>query len=157
MKTKPKDSGMRFDVGDRVFIKSLNNKEGIVVGCTREATFQGAHMMHRHNKYDVTYLKTYFDYPEADGVQYTSEKQIITRINEDDLCLFTTLGIRGLDGAEWANHELAMFDVLEYAVDEMIVNKTRTVTKNDCVHSWNRYEGFTNSYDYCTICDQKKV
>lgn len=26
-----------------------------------------------------------------------------------------------------------------------------------CTHNWQRYEGFTEVYDYCTLCDEKRV
>lgn len=38
-----------------------------------------------------------------------------------------------------------------FTIDEVYVGEKQ------CFHDWKQYTGFTESYEYCTKCDKKKV
>lgn len=114
-----KERGMKFDLGQKVFIKTMNNKEGIITGW-----FVDYKASPVKREYDVWYKDTNLGweshYPSV--MEYLGPKSVTARVSEEDLAPFTTVGLRGVDGAAWAEAKNHMFDPLRYAV---------AVTKNE--------------------------
>jgi hypothetical protein len=162
-----KDHGMKFDLNQKVFIKTMNNIEGIITG--RFFKCEDLPWGKITNEYDVLYLddslgwETY--YPSVR--EYVGPGRVTARIKEEDLAPFTTLGVRGIDGAEWVKEKGDAFDILRYIsgipvhiniqdTAEIVARKTAKAIETHCTHSWKSYQGFTQQYDYCEKCDAKK-
>ncbi len=68
-----------------------------------------------------------------------------------------TLGSSGLPG----HYFLRLDDgsnIYVWAAPKEVMNYGPTAAENKaCSHDWKEYVGFTQKYDYCTKCDEKRV
>jgi len=59
-----------------------------------------------------------------------------------------------------SNHQQHTTDALRYAVAGILDGYCKTPVigglKATCNHQWKQYQGLTDSFEYCTVCDAKK-
>ena len=157
-----------FQIGDSVWIKPLK-KEGVVVA------------WHRYSENKVDYTVACKDLESGwDNHMVCSEflgpKQSLFSIQEQDLELSPLkVNVLSTDSPEQVKEKVVaayvkesednMLDALRYISSPgPIIHLFKKLRPEDiltgpksCQHSYKRYEGFTNSYDYCEKCDHKKV
>jgi hypothetical protein len=147
-----KDYGMKFELDQKVFIKTMGNKEAIITGWFCDWSSGTV-----SREYDVWYKDSSLDweshYPSV--MEYIGSA-VTARVREEDLAPFTTLGVRGADGAEWADAMDHIFDALRYATSALPKPQNALMT-TPCQHSWKTYQGFTDTFDYCEKCNCRKI
>jgi len=153
----------KFELRDKVLIKSLN-KEGIVVG-RRYDQYEGVSY---EVKYDIgprpldcgfgvmEYLVKSYGTARvvSSEISNISDKEIpITTLNDwmDTMCYSMFHLYPNTSWEEWVYTDTGIQD---FSMDTISPKLER---KKVCSHSWKTYEGFTQKYDYCVHCDEKKM
>lgn len=54
----------------------------------------------------------------------------------------------------WYDMQFLMWDDQDQITQRIEIPKKEV--QNGCDHTWKRYIGFNEIYDYCTLCDKKK-
>lgn len=82
-------------------------------------------------------------------------------ISYDD-CLWLLSDLAGGTGLDQLSYNFGLVRIVGES-DESLRIRLKLYLKEHrhdgstvCVHNWTRYQGFTEAYDYCTICDEKK-
>lgn len=44
-------------------------------------------------------------------------------------------------------------DVIDLAINDQGMQ----LTGNSCNHTWSKYEGLIHSFEYCTLCDERRI
>lgn len=173
----------KFDLGDRVFIKS-QNVEGIIVGkrSSREALTID---------YEV-YYEVYYEYGCWEDHMYMGKKNTYIRVLEKDLlsldeghCDDQFAGYRfddefPIESKHYILYSGDCIDAINYSVngikvDILSTDSSETISMKvklsvaahmnsiplvidipSCDHQWLPYEGLTQRFEYCKHCDAKK-
>ncbi len=171
----------KFDLGDRVFIKS-QNVEGIIVGKRWDSSREALTI-----DYEV-----YYEYGCWEDHMYMGKKNTYIRVLEKDLlsldeghCDDQFAGYRFDDELPLeSKHDISYsddcIDAINYLVngikvDILSTDSSETISMKvklsvaahmnsiplvvdvpSCDHKWLPYEGLTQRFEYCEKCDAKK-
>jgi hypothetical protein len=135
---------LKYNIDDRVFVKSLG-REGIIESWHVKFGYQdGPDQV----TYGVTYEQTIqgFLWRERSNTtsEYFEKRMITVKVDESDICLAKIK----IDFTEAVRDNPPSFL-------KALINSKKA--GNSCEHVWKTYEGFTNKYDYCEKCDEKKT
>jgi hypothetical protein len=88
---------------------------------------------------------------------YTADSRELDIIASNCLGLYRQSAIPATNGVYAVNaetDEAFRLRILNYFSPLRDLQESQAV--KTCSHTWKRYEGFTETFEYCTICDEKR-
>ena len=52
--------------------------------------------------------------------------------------------------------ESGNYNISQQELDQMFDEWQQSLDQQKCDHNWTEYNGFTQKYHFCTICDEKR-